>query len=162
MYLPFGIIVALAVVIIDQVSKYWLLYNYMLPKRDPVEITPFFNLVEVWNPGISFGMLTQFGLDNKTALIAIACGLIVMLVSWLNKVKHPFLARAIGLIIGGAVGNIIDRARLGAVFDFIDIHAYGYHWPAFNIADAAISIGVILIIFDSIYLCNKSETKKTR
>ena len=147
-----GITIALIILIIDQFSKYWLMNIYALPMRGTVEMLPFFNLVTVWNTGVSFGMLNQLGTSNANILIAFAGGLTVTLSVWLYRTQHMFLARALGLIIGGAVANIIDRIRFGAVFDFIDIHAYGYHWPAFNVADAAICVGVVLILVDG-FLC---------
>lgn len=153
MYLPFGLIVALTVLIVDQVSKWWLLTHYQLSLHAPVELLPFVNLVEVYNSGISFGMLSQFGMSSATWLIAVAIFITTALCVWLSKVEHVFLARAIGLVIGGAVANIVDRYRFGAVFDFIDVHAAGWHWPAFNVADSAICIGVILMVVDG--LCRK-------
>lgn len=151
----FGIITALATLIVDQVSKHWLLYEYTLPLRRQVEVLPFLNLVTVWNRGVSFGMLQQLGASNAMVLVALGAGLTVMLLVWLWRTNHRFLARALGLVIGGAAGNIVDRVRFGAVFDFIDIHLYGYHWPAFNVADAAICIGVCLILLDG-FVCKKS------
>lgn len=126
-----------------------------------VEILPFFNLATVWNSGVSFGMFSRMGADNATVLVAFAAGLTTVLIVWLRRTQHSFLARGIGLVIGGAIGNIIDRVRFGAVFDFIDVHAYGYHWPAFNIADAAICIGVGLILLDG-FLCNDTPSSSPR
>ena len=149
--LPFGIIVALTVLILDQISKHWMLHAYKLPERAPVEITPFLNMDMVWNTGISFGMLGEFGVSNAMALIILAVFICAALVAWMAKIDDRFLTRAIGMVLGGAMGNIVDRYHFGAVFDFIDLHIGNYHWPAFNIADAAIVIGVGLIILDSIW-----------
>lgn len=150
----FGIIVALATLIVDQFTKYWMMEIYALPMRGAVEVLPFFNLVTVWNTGISFGMFSRG--DNALALTGLAVGLTTVLLVWLSRTEHSFLARGIGLVIGGAVGNIIDRVRFGAVFDFLDFHALGYHWPAFNVADAAICIGVIIILLDG-FLCKDKQ-----
>jgi signal peptidase II len=154
----YGIIVALTIIILDQLSKWWLISSYQLIERGLVEITPFFNLVVVYNHGVSFGMLRDFGVDNRMIMIALTSGLTVGILVWLWRTKHAFLARGLGLVIGGAIGNIIDRIRFGAVFDFLDFHFMGWHWPAFNIADSAIFIGVCLILLDS-FLCNTTSKK---
>ena len=152
----FGIIIALATLILDQFSKYWLIQTYALHLREPVEMTSFFNLVVVWNTGISFGMFSSLGINNAHMLIIFAALLTTVLLVWLWRTSDSFLARGIGLVIGGAIGNIIDRIHFGAVFDFIDIHAYGWHWPALNIADMAICIGVVIILIDG-FLCDRSS-----
>lgn len=157
----YGIIIALTVLAMDQMLKFWLMIHYALPMRGTVEILPFFNLVAVWNTGISFGMLNEMGASNSSILIVFAAALTTTLLVWLYRTQQRFLARAIGMVVGGAVGNIIDRIRFGGVFDFIDIHLYDYHWPAFNIADAAICIGVILILIDG-FLCNNSTHSSSR
>ena len=156
MYLPYGTVVALAIIILDQISKWWLMSQYQLPLHAPVELLPFLNLVVVFNHGISFGMLSDVGLSNANILIIITSFITAFLFGWLKKADHVFLARALGLVIGGAIGNIIDRFRFGAVFDFVDVHAMGYHWPAFNVADASICIGVFLLLIDG--LCKKDPS----
>lgn len=157
----YGIIIALTIVTLDQISKWWLLHVYHLPERGIVEILPFFNLVTVKNYGVSFGMLQQFGVENRTVMIALTVGITVSILVWLSHTTHRFLARGLGLVIGGATGNIIDRWRFGAVFDFLDFHIKGWHWPAFNVADAAICIGVLLILCDS-FLCKSSPSTLSR
>lgn len=153
----YGIIVALTTVILDQISKWWLLHVYQLVERGTVELLPFLNLVVVQNYGVSFGMLGNFGVANSTLMIALTTGITVSVLVWLSRTEHVFLARGLGLVIGGAIGNIIDRFRFGAVFDFLDFHINAWHWPAFNIADSAICIGVGLILLDS-FLCNKTSS----
>ncbi|WP_428079955.1 signal peptidase II [Candidatus Pelagibacter sp.] len=111
-------------------------------------ITPFFNLVKVWNPGISFGMLQDIP-NGQWVLSGLAIMIVAFLFVWLRKVDDRFTAIALGLIIGGALGNIIDRLRFSAVFDYLDFHAFGYHWPAFNLSDSFIFIGVLLLLIDS-------------
>lgn len=156
----YGIIVALATIVLDQISKWWLLYVYHLAERGSVELLPFLNLVMVRNFGVSFGMLRSFGMDNRVVMIALTTGITVSVLVWLyhTNASHRFLARGLGLVIGGACGNIVDRFRFGAVFDFLDFHIKGWHWPAFNIADSAICIGVCLILLDS-FLCNQTSKK---
>lgn len=146
----FGLTIAALVLLADQASKIALLERFGLRERSPVEVTPFFNLVAVWNYGISFGMLARDSNANRLFLIAIAGVILLMLYVWLRRAGRKRTALAIGMVMGGAVGNIIDRFRLGAVFDFLDVHAYGYHWPAFNVADSAICIGVLLLCLESL------------
>ena len=119
-----------------------------------VEILPFFNLVLVWNRGISFGMFGGGALP-PWLLGAIAVAVILALVIWLRRVETRLLAATIGLVIGGAAGNVIDRFRFGAVADFLDLHWGDYHWPAFNLADAAITVGVVILLIDALLIGNE-------
>jgi signal peptidase II len=145
-----GLAVAAGIVALDQLTKWWVLALVLQPPR-MIEVTSFFNLVMVWNRGISFG-LADTGLDAmRWVLVALAAVITVALIVWLTRIARPFLAVVVGLVIGGAVGNLIDRVRFGAVFDFLDFHAFGYHWYAFNVADAAISVGVALLVIDSLF-----------
>ena len=129
-----GLAVAALVVVLDQLSKWWILERIMLPPR-VIEITSFFNLVLTWNRGVSFGMFNTDSPLNVWVLPLVAVAIVVMLVAWLARADRQLLAIALGSIIGGAIGNLIDRVRFGAVADFLDAHAFGYHWPAFNVAD---------------------------
>lgn len=122
-------------------------------------ITPFFNLVKVWNPGVSFGMLQDIP-NGQWVLSGLAIVIVAFLFVWLRKVDDRFNAIALGLIIGGALGNIIDRLRFSAVFDYLDFHAFGYHWPAFNLADSFIFIGVLLLLIDSFRHTNGIDDEK--
>lgn len=142
-----GMATALFIIVLDQLSKWYVLDILEIWKNSPINIASFFNLVMVWNHGISFGMLSHHRLP--WVLIALALVIIVVLVRWLTRVKHRISALAIGLVIGGAIGNVIDRIRFGAVFDFLDFHAFAFHWPAFNVADSAIFIGVVVLCFES-------------
>lgn len=110
-----------------------------------IEVLPFFNLVEVWNRGISFGIFNQLAY-GQWLLSGMAIAISLILLRWLWRTDNRLTAAALGLIIGGAVGNTIDRLRFGAVADYIDFHAYGQHWPAFNFTDTAIFIGVCLLV----------------
>jgi len=138
---------------LDQISKWYLLTQSDLPFFSSHTVTPFFNLVMVWNKGISFGMFSEH--DQPWVLIALSLAIIALLVRWLYTAKNTRTTGAIGLIIGGALGNIIDRLRFGAVADFFDFHIDTYHWPAFNIADAAIVIGVVILCADSMFSARK-------
>jgi signal peptidase II len=118
------------------------------------KVTEFFNLVLVFNRGISFGMLNS-GL-GPLVFAGVAIAVILVLIYMLMRVQTKLAAIAIGLLIGGAAGNVLDRFRHGAVVDFLDFHAFGYHWPAFNVADSAIVLGVGLLLLQSLAL----DTKK--
>ncbi len=146
--LRFGLVIGAAVAVIDQLVKWWIV-DWLAEPPGFVEVLPFFNLVMVWNRGVSFGLLGDAGLAPY--LMAGIAGLVVIgLVVWLARVAQRLLAGSIGLIIGGALGNIVDRLRFGAVADFVDLHAGGYHWPTFNVADAAITVGVAVMLIDSL------------
>ena len=146
-----GWLVAAAVFVSDQISK-WLILNLFQDATQPYfEITPFFNIVLAWNPGISFGMFGDVGDHGPDILIGLSLVISVVLAVWLTKAETRLNALAIGAIIGGALGNVIDRIRFGAVTDFLDVHVLGYHWPAFNIADSAIVIGAALIVWESLF-----------
>lgn len=145
-----GLGIAALVIALDQLSK-WVMLNVVMTPPRIIEVTPFFNLVYVWNRGISFGMFNTDSPWNRWTLPVVALLIVVLLVWWLRRAQHWLLITGLGLVIGGALGNVIDRALLGAVFDFLDVHAYGYHWPAFNIADSAITVGVCLLISDPLF-----------
>jgi signal peptidase II len=148
--LRFGLILAAAVVMVDQAVK-WLVLQFFATRADPVEVTSFFNLVLAWNRGISFSLFHSEEAYAPLALSALALAISVGLAVWLRRIEHRWPAAGIGLVIGGAVGNVIDRLRFGAVVDFLDFHWGGYHWPAFNIADSAITLGVVFIITDGLF-----------
>lgn len=138
-----GLMVAVVALALDQFSKFWLLEIVDIDSRPPMAIGPIFNLVMVWNRGISFGMLAEHNLPY--ALVALSLVIVAVLATWLRCAQERWVAFSIGLVIGGALGNVVDRLRFGAVADFFDFHVAGYHWPAFNIADASIFIGVVLL-----------------
>lgn len=159
--LPKGLAIAALVVVLDQLSKWWILERIMLPPR-VIEITSVFNLVLTWNRGVSFGMFNTGSSFNVWVLPLVAVAIVVMLVAWLTRTDRQLLAIALGSVIGGAIGNLIDRFRFGAVADFLDVHAFGYHWPAFNIADSAITIGVMVLMFDSVFGTAEHRRKESR
>ena len=151
--------IALAVFVADQLVKAGILYGlfgFAVPAgmgrwHPPIEVTPFFNLVMVWNTGVSFGLFASDSEAGRWALIALACAISAGLAWWVRTVTTPLLAGSIGAVVGGAIGNVVDRLVYGAVADFFDVHAFGYHWPAFNIADSAIVVGVGLILYDGMF-----------
>jgi len=144
--------VALAVFALDQVTKWLILYVVRLPERLLVELTAFLNLRMAWNTGVSFGMFPAEGLAGRLGLIAFALGVVGFLIYWLNQAANRVTIIAIGLVIGGALGNVLDRVIYGAVVDFVDFHLFGYHFYTFNVADTAITLGVILLIIEAIFL----------
>ena len=146
----FGLTVAAAILISDQISKWVILEHVMQPPRI-IEVTGFFNLVMVWNPGVSFGMFGDSGEVGRWLLTVLALGISAFLFNWLRQLDRWLPALAIGMVIGGAIGNVIDRVRFGAVADFLDFHVMGYHWPAFNIADSGITVGVVLLVCDQLF-----------
>jgi len=141
--------VALLVLVLDQLSKAWLL-GVLAANPGGIEVTSFFNLVMVWNSGVSFGLFGEDSESRRWLLIAVTLTITATLVIWLWRRPAPLVALALGAVIGGAVGNVIDRLRFGAVADFLDFHAFGWHWPAFNVADSAIVAGVALMLVDSL------------
>ena len=150
-----GFAAAIMVVILDQLSKAAVLGHFApgdcsLPHREP--ITPFLNLVLTCNRGMSFGLFNGGGGLNALMFSLFAAAIVTVLIYWLSRVESLLLAIAIGLIIGGAIGNVIDRIRWGAVVDFLDFHVGTWHWPAFNVADSAICIGVAMMLLDGLLL----------
>ncbi|MCG8509325.1 MAG: signal peptidase II [Rhodospirillales bacterium] len=135
---------------LDQATKWWIVERVMQPPRF-IEITPFFNLVMGWNRGISFGLFNNDSPYNAWVLTTIAAVIVVVLLVWLRRAERGVIAAGIGLVIGGAIGNAVDRMRFGAVADFLDFHVAGFHWPAFNVADSAIFIGAALLVFDALF-----------
>jgi signal peptidase II len=146
-----GLATAAVVVVLDQLSKAVVLAFFaerIFGARETV--TSFFSLALTYNRGISFGLFNSGTGLNAVVFSLVAVAIVAALIYWLSRVSSPFLAVAIGLIIGGAVGNVIDRLRLGAVVDFLDFHVGALHWPAFNLADSAICIGVAAMLLDGL------------
>lgn len=145
----FGIMIAVITASLDQYSKDYI-FSLLLDKdSNHIEVLPFFNLVMVRNFGVSFGMFNdiQYG---HLILSVIAIIITIFLLLWMRKITKMYLGVALGLIIGGAIGNIIDRVRYGAVADFLDFHVGLYHWPAFNLADSAVFVGVVMILLENV------------
>ncbi|MBC7906763.1 MAG: signal peptidase II [Rhodospirillaceae bacterium] len=155
-----GLILAAIIVILDQLSKHWVVETLMRPQgvwetpfytANRIEILPFFDLVMAWNRGVSFGIFNTDGRWNAVALSLLSVGIVIFLLNWMRKASSPLVTLALGGIVGGALGNVIDRVRWGAVADFLDVHVMGYHWPAFNLADSAISIGAVILVLDALF-----------
>jgi signal peptidase II len=151
--MPLGLIAGLLVLVADQASKWWVLNGLDLPDLRQVVLLPVLNLTMVWNRGVTFGLLNGLGSWGHVLLAGIALAVVVALGFWLRRAESRLVAVAIGAIAGGAIGNVIDRVRFGAVVDFIHAHVatpWGdYSWYVFNIADAAIVCGVAALILDS-------------
>jgi signal peptidase II len=165
MMLRRGLAVAAVVAVADQLSKAWVLrlFAEQQPTDRTLPMTGFFNLVLAWNRGMSFGLFNNDATLNALIFTVIAAVIVSGLVVWLRRAQEPLIGIAIGLVIGGAVGNVVDRLWRGAVVDFLDFHWTQYagcnwavlswnscHWYAFNLADAAICIGVGLMVIDSL------------
>jgi len=140
-----GLLAALAVIVLDQVTKLWVLFSFV--PGETIAVTPFFNLVLVFNPGAAFSFLADHAGWQRWFFSAIALGISGWIVWQLRQLSRwNWLATGLALIMGGALGNLIDRLWLGMVIDFIDLHAAGWHWPAFNIADSAVCVGAVLYV----------------
>ena len=153
-----GLLVAFVAIGVDQATKWWVLLNVMNPPR-VIDVTPFFNLVLVWNRGISFGMFSNDSMAGVWILAILALIIVGFLINWLRKAESKRAAIALGLIIGGAVGNVIDRAVHSAVLDFLDFYAGSFRWPAFNAADSFITVGAIILIVDSLFSRGPNQSK---
>ncbi len=145
-FLKLGLLVAVVLLAADQVSKLALIYGTHLRLTYPWPVLPFLDITVVWNRGISYGLFQQDGDAGRWILTGVKLIAALILFFWLRKAEDRLEAIGIGLIIGGAIGNAIDRVLHGAVFDFIHFHVGSFSWYVFNIADAAIVIGVILMI----------------
>ncbi|MCP5431930.1 MAG: signal peptidase II [Alphaproteobacteria bacterium] len=161
-----GLALAAVVLLLDQASKILLLEAFRVPifERPPsyapgpsVEILPFFNLSLVWNWGVSFGLLQGDAPWQRWVLILFVVVVTGGLVVWLARVEDRGTGLAIGAVIGGALGNLIDRVFYGAVVDFVDLHAFGYHWYVFNLADSAIVLGVAGLLYVSFFGAGRSK-----
>ncbi len=145
-----GLLLAAIVVGLDQLSKWWIL-EYVMNPPQLIEVTSFFNIVLAYNRGVSFGMFAAGSETEKWALVGVAFLILLFLLRWLWQSSRSWSVIALALIIGGAVGNVIDRVMIGAVVDFLDFHVAGWHWPAFNVADSCICVGAAGLIFESFF-----------
>jgi signal peptidase II len=150
-----GVITALATIALDQATKLWLLHGFDIARRGAVAVTPFFDLVLAWNTGISYGWFQNEGPAGQIILAAIKAVAIVILAIWMARSQTRLAVISLGLIIGGAIGNAIDRVIYGAVVDYALLHAQigekAYNWYVFNLADVAIVAGVIGLLYDSFF-----------
>jgi signal peptidase II len=148
-----GVIAALLVLVLDQATKLWLLFVFDLAHRGAVKVTPFFDLVLAWNVGISFGWLQSESQLAQVALMVVKAVAVIVLAIWMSRSRNLIATVALGLIIGGAIGNAIDRFAYGAVVDFalfhVQIAGKTFNWYVFNLADVAIVAGVAALLYDS-------------
>jgi signal peptidase II len=148
-----GLIAAIVTLLLDQASKLWLLYVFDIGHRGTVQVTPFFDLVLAWNIGISFGWFQNDSQIAQIALMAIKAVAVIALAIWMARSRTVIATVALGLIIGGAIGNAIDRFAYGAVVDFalfhLQIGGKPFNWYVFNVADVAIVAGVAALLYDS-------------
>ncbi|MDE1172982.1 MAG: signal peptidase II [Parvibaculaceae bacterium] len=147
----YGLGVALVAFILDRLFKLWMLGPFDLPSRGRYIVTPFFDLVMVWNKGVSYGLFQAHSGLGRLVLIVFAVVVTAGLVLWLAQVARKLVAVAIGLVIGGAIGNVYDRVHYGAVADFFSFHALGFYWYIFNVADIWIVLGVVFFLYDSLF-----------
>ena len=143
---PIGAAIAALTFALDQASKWLVLVGFNLDERPPITVTSFFDLMMAWNEGVSYSL---FSTQRQWMLVALSLVLVMVLARWLAKAEHPVAAYAVGLVIGGALGNAFDRILHGAVADFMHFHWGNWSWYIFNVADIAIVVGVLLLIYDS-------------
>lgn len=168
-----GFALVIDCIILDQLSKWWILEYMLRPElgEEPlgliawyeetarlpfvsIEMTSFFNLTMVWNEGVSFGMFQN---GNPWPLTVVSLGIASLFGVWLTRAKSWVEAITLSLVIGGALGNVIDRIHFGAVADFLDFHIYGWHYPAFNLADSFITVGIVLLLIYSLFFQRESD-----
>jgi signal peptidase II len=140
------LLVSTIIIALDQVTKYAITQSFAY--GESLEITPFFNLVLAYNTGAAFSLFADQAGWQRLFFIAVAVAASVTIVWLLRKNPNRLFSLALSLILGGALGNLVDRIALGHVIDFLDVHALGYHWPAFNVADSAITVGAVLLVWD--------------
>ncbi len=150
-----GLALAAVILVADQGSKWFMLEVLRLPEVGHIPLLalgPFgFDLTMVWNRGVTFGMLAGDAPWTQVALGLLALAIAGFLLRWMSRAENRTVALALGAVVGGAVGNVIDRLRFGAVVDFLDAHAWGWHWYVFNVADAAIVVGVLVLVADALF-----------
>lgn len=150
-----GLVAAITTLVLDQATKQWLLQVFDLPRRGAFEVTSFFDLVMAWNTGISYGWFQNQGPVGQTLLVALKAVAVVVMAVWMARSQTWLASLSLGLIIGGALGNAIDRLLYGAVVDFALLHVQiggtTYNWYVFNLADVAIVAGVVGLLYDSFF-----------
>jgi signal peptidase II len=144
-----GLLIAALVFAFDQLSKWWVLIVINLDEREPIQLTPFLDLAMAWNKGVSYGLLST---HMQWLLVVLSCGITVMLIIWLAKANTALTGASYGLLIGGALGNALDRVLHGAVADFVHLHWGTWSWYIFNVADIAIVAGVAVLLYDALFV----------
>ncbi|HYF23578.1 MAG TPA: signal peptidase II [Caulobacteraceae bacterium] len=137
---------ALTIIVIDQITKAWMLYGLHIRERGRIELSPIFDLTFVLNRGVSFGLFTSEG-AGRWVLSLFSIAVAIGLAWWVRRADRPLFSLAVGSIMGGALGNVIDRIRFGGVVDFLDFSGLMFPW-VFNVADSAITVGVLLLLAD--------------
>ncbi|MFQ3594572.1 MAG: signal peptidase II [Sphingomonadaceae bacterium] len=156
---PAAWLVALAVLVLDQLTKWWIVSVVRLEERLSVPVLPVFSLTWVENRGVSMGLF-QAGSDvGRWLLVALTAAIAVVVAVWLRREQRPVERLALALVLGGAIGNIIDRVRLGFVIDFVHLHWGQWSFYVFNVADAAISIGVVILLASALFERSLSRTE---
>ena len=172
-----GVLIALTVIVADQLSKWYVVTQFLavqpnngfaqwlVQKNDQAafvsqKINDFLNIVMVWNPGVSFGMLQTNKMAATIGLTVMAVVVSIGFMVWLWREPKMIRGVTVGLIVGGALGNVWDRWRFGAVVDFIDVHVNNHHWPAFNIADSAICVAVTILLIETFFF-SKNNTPRS-
>lgn len=157
-----GYILALAIFAVDQISKYWIITLLQLPQRGQIELMSILNFTWVENRGVSLGMLTASSDTQRWLLVGLTGVISLGVVIWIWREKRTQDVLALGLVLGGAIGNLTDRIRYGYVADFIDLHFGGFQpFLVFNVADAAITIGVVILVLRAFLLRDKPEPAET-
>ena len=146
-----GLAAGLAVLGLDQATKYWVLEILRLPELRAIKVLPVLNLTWVENRGVTFGLLDSPGGWSPFVLAGVALMVVVALVVWLRRAEGPLMAVALGAVAGGAIGNVIDRLRFGYVVDFLHFHVGAWSWYVFNVADSAIVCGVVALVIDGLW-----------
>lgn len=157
------LVVAALVIVADQLTKYWITESMSL--FDSIAVLPHLNLTLLHNTGAAFSILADAGGWQRWFFVVLGVGVSVFILFWLRRMppeQGPLLPLSLSLILGGALGNVIDRAIHGYVIDFIDIYYASWHWPAFNVADSAITIGAVLFVFDSLIDTHRAAAEKRR
>lgn len=144
-----GLAIVLVVFLVDQALKLWLLFGLRLAETGPYAVTPFMDIVLAWNRGISYGLFQQYSDVGRWGLVVISIAAAIWLGRWMWRETRPLTVASLALIVGGALGNGLDRAVYGAVVDFVHLHWGSFSWYIFNIADAAIVVGVVGLLYES-------------
>ena len=155
----FYVAVLAATLVLDQATKLWLYFVVDIATRQPIEVAPFFNLILVWNQGISYGLFQQSTEAGRWALTIFKIAAAIGLTIWAWRTPGRLLAAGLGLIAGGAIGNAIDRILFGAVLDFAHLFWGRFSWYVFNVADAAIVAGVGLLMYDGLLAGRRSPSE---
>jgi signal peptidase II len=142
--------------LVDQAHKLWMLNVFDMPNRQPVRLAPFLDLVMAWNKGVSYSLLEADSDLGRYGLLALTLGATALLAWWMWRAIHVVTGLGLGLIVGGAIGNGIDRAAYGAVADFFHFHVGTFSWYVFNLADVGIVAGVALLLYESIFMAEKT------